>query len=193
MSKILIIESDFTKGNILGELLQLQGHEVTVAADENSLLPTAIQWLAKWPSPAYSREPSVQVDLPAIPPSPAQPKPAMAGTFLAKLHGRKFLVKLSEVKVILAQGEFSEVVWGDQNERIKFRKPLKVWIKELANPPFIRVHRQAIINLHFLDYVSRNEAGKSQVHLQNFPRVLEVSQRKIAGLNRALKNWGKLF
>ena len=193
MSKILIIESDVTKGNILGELLQLQGHEVTVAADENLLLPTAIQWLAKLSSQVVGRETFVPVEPPPTPSSPSQPRPAMAGTFLAKLNGRKFLVKLSEVKAILAKGEFSEVVWGDQNERIRFRKPLKVWIKELSNPPFIRVHRQAIINLHFLEYVSRNEAGKSQVHLQSFPQVFEVSQRKIAGLNRALKNWGKLF
>ena len=74
-----------------------------------------------------------------------------------------------------------------------FRKPLKQWETELPAGQFIRVHRQAIINLAFLDFVGKGAGGLPEIHLVDFPAVIDVSQRKVSFLNRVLKSRGKAF
>jgi DNA-binding response OmpR family regulator len=149
----------------------------------------AIHWLAEAASKelagespsaltAEAAEATAAKATPTNPPSPA--------TFLATKDNRRFFVKLSEVKALLADGEYSRAFWGrDQN--MMFRKPLKQWQKELPAQQFVRIHRNAIINLGFLDHVARNPGGKPEIHLKEFKQVLEVSQRKIPTLNRTLR------
>ena len=105
---------------------------------------------------------------------------------LIKNRNRKEFLKLSEVKALLAHGEYSNVYWG-QDSHLLFRKSLKQWEQELPPGQFVRVHRQAIVNLAFLDFVEKNAAGKLQIHLREFKEVIPVSQRETAAFNRALK------
>ena len=109
-------------------------------------------------------------------------------TLLVKRHNRQHFVKLSEVKALLANGEYSMIHWG-QDQHMMFRKSLKQWQVELPADLFVRVHRQAIINLSFLDFVERDAAGKAQIHLREFKPVIEVSQRARPGFNRSLKEF----
>ena len=74
-----------------------------------------------------------------------------------------------------------------------FRKPLKQWETELPAEQFVRVHRQAIINLAFLDFVGKGAGGQPEIHLVDFPGIVEVSQRKVSYLNRVLKNGADTF
>jgi len=115
----------------------------------------------------------------AIPPTAA---------LLVKTNRRQHFVKLSEVKAILANGEYSMVYWG-QDQHMMFRKPLKQWQAELLPDQFVRVHRQAIINLSFLDFVEKDAVGKSQIHLREFKQVIQVSQRGTPVFNRSLKKF----
>ncbi len=116
------------------------------------------------------------------------PVPQLASSLLVKSHDRQHFVKLSEVKALLANGEYSMVHWG-QNQRMMFRKSLKQWQAELPADLFVRVHRQAIINLSFLDFVERDAEGKPRIHLREFQPVIEVSQRARPGFNRSLKRF----
>ena len=100
----------------------------------------------------------------------------------------KKLVKLSEVKVLMACGEYSDIHWG-KDQHMMFRKPLKQWAVELPADQFMRVHRQAIINLAFLDHVEKDRDGKMHVHLLEFKPVIPVSQRETAAFNRRLKQF----
>ena len=109
--------------------------------------------------------------------------------FLKNSHQRHFL-KLSEVKALLADGEYSNVYWG-KDQHMMFRKPLKRWQAELPPEHFFRVHRQAIINLSFLDFVEKDREGKLQVHLRDFKEVIPVSQRETASFNRCIKAFKK--
>ena len=120
-------------------------------------------------------------DLPNPPATPAT-------SFLGKSANKKLFVKLSEVKIILADGEYSKVYWG-KNQPMMFRKPLKQWIKELPDYHFVRVHRQAIINLNYLDCVEKQPDGKPQVRLRDYPDAIPVSQRCTPVLNRRLKSF----
>ena len=118
-------------------------------------------------------------------PPPAAPAPA---SLLIKSHNRQQFLKLSEVKALMAYGEYSNVYWG-QDQHILFRKPLKQWELELPPEQFVRVHRQAIVNLAYLDFVEKDAAGKPQIHLRDFKEVIPVSQRETPNFNRCLKNF----
>ncbi|HEX7569907.1 MAG TPA: response regulator transcription factor [Verrucomicrobiae bacterium] len=118
-------------------------------------------------------------------PPPAAPAPA---SLLIKSHNRQQFLKLSEVKALMAYGEYSNVYWG-KDQHILFRKPLKQWELELPPEQFVRVHRQAIVNLAYLDFVEKDAAGKPQIHLRDFKEVIPVSQRETPNFNRCLKNF----
>lgn len=140
----------------------------------------ALHWLAEAASNATG----------AVPPPAEEKMNAVASSFLAVKDNRKFFVKLSEVKALLADGEYSRAFWG-KDQSMMFRKPLKQWEAELPKEQFVRIHRKSIINVSFLDFVSKaSPFGSPQVHLKDFKETLEVSQRKVGELNRILKRLG---
>jgi CheY-like chemotaxis protein len=118
-----------------------------------------------------------------------QPSPQFnPSALLVKDGNRRHYLQLSEVKVFLANGEYSEVCWGD-NRHMFFRKALKQWGRELPSEQFVRVHRSAIINLAFLDHVQKDASGKEHIHMQRFNQVIPVSQRAKSVFNRRLKSY----
>ena len=140
----------------------------------------AIEWLAE----AAAKGQSLDKSATGFPPNPP--------SILISKDNRRFFLKLSEVKLFLADGEYSRAHWG-RDQTMMFRKPLKQWETELPAGQFIRVHRQAIINLAFLDFVGKGAGGLPEIHLVDFPAVIDVSQRKVSFLNRVLKSRGKAF
>ena len=132
-------------------------------------------------------------------PSPNNPPTGMltptaalhSPSLLVKNAGRCGFIQLSEIKVFLACGEYSKAFWS-KTESMMFRKSLNKWQQELPNTCFVRVHRQAIINLNFLNFVSNTARQKTQVHLREFLDAIPVSQRRKAELNRRLKTFQPL-
>ncbi len=118
-------------------------------------------------------------------PPTASPRPT---SLLIKNQSRQQFLKLSEVKALMAYGEYSNIYWG-KDQHMMFRKPLKQWETELPPEQFVRVHRQAIVNLAHLDYVEKDPAGKSRIHVREFKEAIPVSQRETAHFNRCLKNF----
>jgi len=116
------------------------------------------------------------------------PAATTAVAFLAVTGQRREYIKLSEVKVFLACGEYSKACWG-KNQNMMFRKAMKQWEQELADSTFVRVHRQAIINLSFFSHSDKSIDGHPQVHLHDFPQPIPVSQRCAPKLNRRLKSF----
>jgi DNA-binding response OmpR family regulator len=124
-----------------------------------------------------------QASAPTPPAAPARP-----ASMLIKDSQRQQLLKLSEVKALLADGEYSNIYWG-RDQHLMFRKPLKQWAVELPPAQFIRVHRQAIVNLAFLDFVDKDSDGNAQIHLQEFNQLIPISQRARPKFNRFLKQY----
>jgi two-component system LytT family response regulator len=121
--------------------------------------------------------------------------PAAAGTsttarlsdsFLVKTLTEKKLVKIGEIKSIIAYGEYCWVYWNTDKGAL-LRKSLKKWLSELPEKQFVRVHRHAIINLAFLDHVEKTSTGQLKVHLRATEKPIEVSLRLAPTLNRRLK------
>ncbi len=122
---------------------------------------------------------------PGLTPVPAD---ATDTAFLAITGQRREYVKLSEVKVFLACGEYSKACWGkDQN--MMFRKAMKQWERELAETTFVRVHRQAIINLDYFEFLAKSSDGQPEIHLRDFAHPVPVSQRCAPEFNRRLKSY----
>lgn len=158
--------------------------------DDLGTSEAAIHWLAEAASTSHAGampHPAPHPESPLASSATPPAEPARPASFLAIKDNRHFFVKLSEVKVLLAEGEYSRAFWG-KDQTMMFRKPLKQWEQELPAQQFVRVHRKAIINLSFLDYVDQTPAGQPQVHLKEFNAAIEVSQRKVSTLNRSIKS-----
>jgi CheY-like chemotaxis protein len=109
-------------------------------------------------------------------------------SLIIKNNNRREFLKLSEVKALLAEGDYSNVYWG-KDQHMLFRKSLKQWHAALPPEQFVRVHRQAIINLKYLDFVEKDSEGKQQIHLREFKSIIPVSQRGAPIFNRCLKKF----
>ena len=118
---------------------------------------------------------------------PAKPLPP-SEKLLVKNNGRQEFIQLSEVKALLANGEYSTVCWG-LKRRAVFRKALRTWVRELPPARFIRIHRSTIINLDFLDHVQKDAKGLRWVYLKGLEQPFLVSQRAKTAFNRALKQF----
>lgn len=115
------------------------------------------------------------------------PPTPVPGALLVAKGKRQFYVSISELRAVVADGEYSTMYWG-KHESLMLRKTLKQWERELGGSTFIRIHRNAFINLRYLDYVEKSPDRKLLVRLRDFPEVIKVSQRKRSALNRALKH-----
>jgi DNA-binding response OmpR family regulator len=115
------------------------------------------------------------------------PDSRLTGSFLVKTLTEKRLVKISEIKSVIAYGEYSWVYWDRSKKGALLRKSLKQWQSELPRDQFIRVHRRAIVNLAFMDRVERLPAGRLQIHLCDTPEPILVSLSQTAVVNRRLE------
>lgn len=161
-------------------------HDLSQSGPEVRWLADASAEMARQPNPILER---VRRSLAAGPANAvrrnAVPPPA---SLLIKSSNRQQFLKLSEVKALTAHGEYSKIHWGKE-QHFLFHKPLKQWETELPPEQFVRVHRQAIVNLAFLDFVAKNAADKLEIHLQDFKAIIPVSQRETSNFNRCLKNF----
>jgi DNA-binding response OmpR family regulator len=106
--------------------------------------------------------------------------------FLKTSAGRQ-RVERTEILWISAYGEYSRVHWGASNDAL-MRKPMKTWESELAPEDFLRIHRNSIINLRWLDRVEKGDEGELMAYLKGKAEPIPVSLRKIPILNRRLRS-----
>lgn len=99
---------------------------------------------------------------------------------------RQHLVKISAIKVIHAEREYSNVVTRD-GQRFLMRKSMSDWEAKLSDVGFVRIHRSVIINPDFIDRIEKDEAGNYQAFLVNESEALPISRRSLAQLRSKLK------
>jgi signal transduction histidine kinase len=120
-------------------------------------------------------------------PAPAAPS-ALADSFLVKTLADRRMVKMAEVRRIIAYGEYSWVYWGNDKKGALIRKSLKQWLAELPSDRFIRVHRGAIVNLAHMDRLEKTSGNRMLIHLRDTAEPILVSLRLAPVLNKKLKN-----
>lgn len=99
---------------------------------------------------------------------------------------RQHLVKISAIKAIHAEREYSNVVTRD-GQRFLMRKSMSDWEAKLSDVGFVRIHRSVIINPDFIDRLEKDEAGNYQAFLVNESEALPISRRSLAQLRSRLK------
>lgn len=95
---------------------------------------------------------------------------------LIKLGNKIKLVEFSEIICITALKEYSKIFTTD-NCKIIVRKSLKAWIKLLPAKSFIRIHRATIININYIEEITKSNTRTYTVHLKSLKESFDFSYR----------------
>ena len=95
---------------------------------------------------------------------------------LLKSGGKHVLALISEIVVIKAANDYSEVMLKSR-EKILIKKSLKNWEKILPEKSFLRIHRNSIINIELVEKIENKIKGSYIVKLKNYPELIHFSQR----------------
>jgi len=71
-------------------------------------------------------------------------------------------------------------------KKLLMRKPMKYWDSKLPSQKFCRVHKQAIINLDFIEKVEPISSNRYSIKLTSCNGKIEVSQRYSKKLNKMI-------
>ncbi len=83
---------------------------------------------------------------------------------------------LKNVMYIKSFGDYTKICILPKR-KIVVHKTLTFWEKNLPKPNFIRIHRQTIINIDYIERFERDNGYSYRVYLKNVPVSFKVSQR----------------
>ena len=97
-------------------------------------------------------------------------------TFLVKSQRKSRVVKINDIKLILADGQYSKITLIN-NQKFVMRVPLNKWESKLPSELFKRIHKSTIINFNFVEshFVDN---GKYFLKLKNWGENVVISRRK---------------
>jgi len=92
------------------------------------------------------------------------------------IDGRSRFIRVNQIVAVAAAGDATEVATAD-GTRGRVPRSLKAWEERLPAKQFIRIHREAIVNLQFVDRVEEWSHDAYQVYLRGQPAPLTLSRR----------------
>ncbi|MCX6216034.1 LytTR family DNA-binding domain-containing protein [Spirosoma sp.] len=98
--------------------------------------------------------------------------------------GRQFFA-VSDLVYLQAVANYSWLNWAD-GKRMLMPRTLKYYSPQLPTELFIRLHRNCVVNRHFVERLERTDTG-GLVHLTT-GEVLPVSRRRWSLVRRQLAN-----
>jgi two-component system LytT family response regulator len=93
-----------------------------------------------------------------------------------ELGERSLFLKVSDISHIIAAGDYSEAFTID-GRKLLIEKPLREWEDRLPEKHFLRIHRQAIVNLDQVEHLEPWFNRTFQVRLKTLKEPLAVSRR----------------
>jgi two-component system LytT family response regulator len=93
-----------------------------------------------------------------------------------ELGARSLFLKVCDISHIVAAGDYSEVFTRDKRKYL-VEKPLREWEERLPEKHFLRIHRQAIVNLEEIEHLEPWFNRTFQVRLKGLGEPLTVSRR----------------
>ena len=115
----------------------------------------------------------------------SEEKPRRRGHISARTHRGLELVPVDDVRYFLADQKYVTVCYGEGEVLIdETLKELETEFGEM----FVRIHRNALVALKFIEGMEMATAGHHQVRLRGIESRLTVSRRHVAGLRRVLQN-----
>ncbi len=95
---------------------------------------------------------------------------------LVKIGNKLKLIEFSEIICIIALREYSKII-TENNCNIIVRKSLKNWVKDLPSEIFLRIHRATIININYIEEITKVNERTYTVHLKNIKETFDFSHR----------------
>lgn len=95
---------------------------------------------------------------------------------LVKIGNKLRLVEYTEIVCITALKEYSKIITKD-NSKIIIRKSLKAWVEILPAKTFLRIHRATIININYIEEITRTNERTYTVHLKHIKETFDFSYR----------------
>ncbi|MEZ0336058.1 MAG: LytR/AlgR family response regulator transcription factor [Gemmatimonadales bacterium] len=92
------------------------------------------------------------------------------------IDGRSRFIRVNQIVAVAAAGDATEVSTAD-GMRGRVPRSLKAWEERLPAKQFIRIHREAIVNLQFVDRIEEWSHDAYQVYLRGQPAPLTLSRR----------------
>lgn len=97
-------------------------------------------------------------------------------TFLVKGQNKSRMVRISEIKLILADIQYSQIILSN-NKKFVMRVSLNEWESKLPVELFKRVHKSTIVNLNFVES-HYSDGDKYFLKLIDWEESVAVSRRK---------------
>ncbi|MGE5400991.1 MAG: LytR/AlgR family response regulator transcription factor [Ignavibacteriales bacterium] len=96
------------------------------------------------------------------------------------------VIRIGDIKAIEASGNYSQIYLAS-GKSITYRKSIEMWEKSLDPNVFIRIHRAIIINMNFIDKISKWTSGTYLVHIKGIEKAFTISQRYASKIRSQLK------
>jgi two-component system LytT family response regulator len=94
-------------------------------------------------------------------------------------------IRVREIAVILADGNYSRIRTLDGAERL-VQKPLQEWEARLPSRKFVRVHRSTIANVDLIERTVEWSNYSYRLHIRGLPEPVVMSRRYALRLKRLL-------
>jgi two-component system LytT family response regulator len=95
---------------------------------------------------------------------------------LVQEGARTELVRVSDVRCIRAEDDYSRLVLADGREHL-VHESLKSWEARLPPRHFVRVHRSTVVNLDHVERLEREENDTWRLHVRGLTAPLMMSRR----------------
>jgi two-component system LytT family response regulator len=110
-------------------------------------------------------------------PSEGKPGKVLYGDALyLTVNGSLKFVKVSEVKAVVAEGNYSFILTADRKKDL-VTKTLQEWEDILPDKVFIRIHRSTIVNFEYVDKVRKCRNYTQMVYLKDVAEPFIMSRR----------------
>lgn len=96
------------------------------------------------------------------------------------------VIRISSIMVIEASGSYSKI-YLSEGSNFLYRKSVSSWEESLNKGTFIRIHRSVIINMDYIEKISRWTSGTYLVHIKGLEKTFTISQRYASSIRSQLK------
>lgn len=106
-------------------------------------------------------------------------------SFFLMINNAYQFIKISNIISITSAGNYSEITTNSKLKGLVLKSMIE-WENKLPSKQFVRIHRNAIINLEFIDHVEEWFNYSYQVHLKGLDKPILMSRRYASKLKEVM-------
>lgn len=98
---------------------------------------------------------------------------------------RACFLKVKEIRYLQSDSCYSKIFTGDRECKSSSRT-LKTWEQLLPEKEFLRIHRSFIVNVNFVDGITKHKNGTYAITLRRIQKPIDISRRYAAAVKSRL-------